>query len=289
MASMRDAMKRLQIIYEACAPEAIEEAAIENAMDEFSKMRKKIHKGVKEVRVALKERESLMAQSGGTSNEVAEASYRIRVMIRNLKEDSTKLQNIAAKDEKKKRIKDQEQLQERKEIVTLCQQHIEECENLEKKRFNEGHGVERVALLTSNNKAKPEDDSRAQLFAKKGGEPDPYLDSELNDIDVDEDMQKIKEKNKAIDTDLEGISVGVGKLKQIALDMDQELTNQNEKLDEVDKKVENALDHVDNLNIKMKKSLEGVMKGDRFMVNCVLLCILLAIVAFISSIFSTSK
>ena len=35
----------------------------------------------------------------------------------------------------------------------------------------------------------------------------------------------------------------------------------------------------------MKKTLDGVMKGDKFMVNCVLLCVILALAAFISSQF----
>jgi t-SNARE complex subunit (syntaxin) len=51
-------------------------------------------------------------------------------------------------------------------------------------------------------------------------------------------------------------------LKEIALDMGQELDKQNEVLDRVDVKVENALDHVDNINIQLKKALDGVIMVD---------------------------
>ena len=50
MSSLRDAMKRLQIIYENCAPEAIEKKANEAELDDFTRLRKKIHAEVKAVR-----------------------------------------------------------------------------------------------------------------------------------------------------------------------------------------------------------------------------------------------
>ena len=50
MASMRDAMKRLEAIYNACAPEAIEKNKEEATLDEFSRLRKTIHAQVRQVR-----------------------------------------------------------------------------------------------------------------------------------------------------------------------------------------------------------------------------------------------
>lgn len=41
--------------------------------------------------------------------------------------------------------------------------------------------------------------------------------------------------------------------------MGQELDRQNDDLDRIDRNVENALDHVDNINITMKNTLEGVI------------------------------
>ncbi|KAJ1562026.1 hypothetical protein HK096_002396 [Nowakowskiella sp. JEL0078] len=100
MASMRDAMRRLQIIYESCAPEAIEAKDAEKGLDEFTRIRKKLHGDVKAVRQAIKEREALISMHG-TTTETAEASYRIRVQIRQLKDEVKKISEIVAKEERK--------------------------------------------------------------------------------------------------------------------------------------------------------------------------------------------
>jgi hypothetical protein len=54
-------------------------------------------------------------------------------------------------------------------------------------------------------------------------------------------------------------------------------------LSTITKKVDKAQDHLDNVNLKLKSALDGVMKGDKFIVNCVLLTILLCLVGFIST------
>eukprot|EP00842_Homolaphlyctis_polyrhiza_P001101 jgi/Hompol1/1992/HPOL_002113-RA len=286
MASMRDAMKRLEHIYQQCAPEAVEEKTAEANLDEFSRIRKKIHADVKAVRQALKDREDLLRQ-GGTTTESAEASYRIRVMIKTLKEQVGRMQEIVDKEAKKKKPKDPEKIAEHREIFTLCQQHIEECENLEKRRQADAYAADRLELFSGGGGA---GGGASGGFGGGGGGPiegnDPFTHSDLPDIDVEEDMKAIRARNKDIDKDIENLGVGVLRLKEIALDMGQELDRQNDDLGNLDNKVERALDHVDNINVTMKKTLEGVMKGDRFMVNCILLCVILALVGFISTQFT---
>lgn len=283
---MRDAMRRLQIIYEACAPEAQEQKEAEKTMDEFTRLKKKVHLDTKNVRKDLKEREQMLSL-GGTTTESAEKSYRIRIAIRQLKEDYMRMSEIVQKETRKaakKPPKDPEQLKARQEILQLCQQHIEELENLEKRKFNEAYMADRADLMGGA--------SRQTYYAGgkgKGGEeaPDPFTNTELRDIDVDDDLRQIADRNAEIDKDLDAIGIGVTHLKNIAHEMGEELDRQNVALDDIEAGVDKALDHVDNLNIKMKKTLDGMMKGDRFMVNCVLMCILLALVAFVASQFTT--
>jgi hypothetical protein len=50
MASMRDAMKRLQVVYEHCSPDAAAQAAAEKGLDMFLRLKKKIHQDVKATR-----------------------------------------------------------------------------------------------------------------------------------------------------------------------------------------------------------------------------------------------
>ncbi|TPX33172.1 hypothetical protein SmJEL517_g03810 [Synchytrium microbalum] len=281
MASMRDAMKRLQVIYDACSPEAMEQGAAAKSMDDFTRIRKKLHGDCKTIRSLLKEREMLTARMGTTS-ETAEASYRIRVAIRSLKEELGRMDDIMAKEDKKKKHKNPEEYAKRKEIAELCHKHVEEVEALEKKKFTDRVGSDRIELM-----ARSGDGARYRGNAAPGG-GDPFMESDLAPIDpdVDEDFKKIKGKNQDIDNDLDVIGKGVSKLKDIANEMNTELDKQNEMLDAVDTKVNNALDHVDNVNIKMKVALEKMMRGDKFMINCILLCVLLALIAFVATEFT---
>lgn len=54
MASMRDAMKRLAVINDNCNPEAAESSAAEKGLDEFTRLKKKIHADVKSTRLVIK-------------------------------------------------------------------------------------------------------------------------------------------------------------------------------------------------------------------------------------------
>lgn len=47
---MRDAMKKLTVINENCNPEAAENSANEKGLDEFTRLKKKIHADVKAAR-----------------------------------------------------------------------------------------------------------------------------------------------------------------------------------------------------------------------------------------------
>ncbi|KAI8802928.1 hypothetical protein BJ742DRAFT_910132 [Cladochytrium replicatum] len=287
MATMRDAMRRLQIIYEACAPEALEANEVVKSMDDFARMRKQIHDDVKAVRMALKEREALRERSGTTTTESAEMSYRIRVQIRGLKESAQRMSDLVSKEDRKKRNRDEEKIAAHKEVLELAMKHIEECENLEKGRFGEAAMAERVNLLSKPGRGNDELRHRGGGGGGGGGgDVDPYMKSELPDIDVEEDLKNIGEKNKLIDDELHQIGIGVSKLKELANDMGQELDAHNEVIDDIDKNVENVLDHLDSVNLKMKKALDKMMKGDKFMVNCILVCVVLALVASIAGIWA---
>lgn len=99
-------------------------------------------------------------------------------------------------------------MSDKKQTVELCKQHIEECENLEKRRGLESHANDRIELLHVSNNAKHVD-------------ADIFTHTDLPDIDVEEDFKIINNKNQDIDNDLEYISKGVQDLKNIAIDMGQ--------------------------------------------------------------------
>jgi hypothetical protein len=92
---------------------------------------------------------------------------------------------------------------------------------------------------------------------------------------------------------LDVIGEGVTKLKEIALDMNQELDKQQDLLNTIDSKADKALDHVDNINVSMKKALDGVClyvgferwRGDSFKENSLCRLIILWSTVFSSASF----
>ena len=50
MATFREAVKRLQIIYNECAPEAIERKEKEKDLDDFTKLKRRLHQDTKQTR-----------------------------------------------------------------------------------------------------------------------------------------------------------------------------------------------------------------------------------------------
>ncbi|KNE57726.1 hypothetical protein AMAG_04585 [Allomyces macrogynus ATCC 38327] len=145
MTTMKDAIKRLKLIDEACNPK--EKDAENQGLDEFTKLKKQISNDVKAVRQIIKERDDLLkadksSKKGvGSGTETAELSFKVRSHLKTIKEEIAQLDAIVKKAEKKLKGKNKPDLQEiidsRKEIVKLCQSHLEECENLDKARFND--------------------------------------------------------------------------------------------------------------------------------------------------------
>ena len=88
------------------------------------------------------------------------------------------------------------------------------------------------------------------------------------------------------DKELEDIGKGLEVLKEIAVNMNQELETQNQMIDEIQTKVEKAGEKLGTLNVKLQQTLDKVMKGDRFLMAFILLCLLLAIIGFIASMFA---
>ena len=96
MTSLRDAHKRLEIIYAATSPEVQDQNAADAGLEEFERLKKKCHNDLKGIRQALKDRDMATARGGNTA-ESAEASYRIRVMIKSVKENVNRMEEIYQK------------------------------------------------------------------------------------------------------------------------------------------------------------------------------------------------
>jgi len=255
-------MKKLQRIQDECVEkQGLVETKDEN-VDEFTRVKKKVAFELNEVRKMIKERDELELSTAGTRHTV-EASHNIRKKLKDCKAEAQNLDALQKKDrtkfEKKNKTNPEKeaQIENREEIVGLVFQHIKEVESLN----NRKHG-DSAFMGGSENK-------------------DATI-TELPNID-DEGFQLLRRNDAQLDKMLDGISDSVAGLKEIAIEMGKEAEAQGVMMDDLDNKVDKVNDELENLNTRMRKALESVRKGDRFIIDIILLCVLLGIGGYIYS------
>ncbi|ORX45382.1 hypothetical protein BCR36DRAFT_299744 [Piromyces finnis] len=281
-------LNKLKFIYDQCAPKEDKSKDKKSVVtDEFTILKKKIHEDLLDVRRALKEREKLFLENEN-SQETAEASYRIRCSIKSVRESANNLRDMANKSEKKPTEEEKRFVEKRKDIVDLVFKHIEECEMLEKKRFSDKITSDRKKLFASPTKENGNGTLSSNPFAVQSTNPfatneekDPYMDTNLDDFNIEEDLVQIKLNNQEIDKQLDEISEGVKVVKQIAIGINEELERQEEIINRVEEKVDVANAHLENLNYKMKNVVLKSMKGEKYMLNAILAMVIVTIIGFI--------
>jgi len=228
-------------------------------LDDFTRLKKRIAREIKQIRRDIQEREDLL--SHGTNNpQTIQLSSNIRNQLKSVKDDAETLRTMHSEYEEKSRRKkkggdpqEEALLSNRTEIVELAFKHIEECEVLEKGRNSTYY-------------------ARAQYAPTAGA----ATVTSLPDID-DGDFAQIRQTDRKIDQELEEVSKGVAVLKDIAINMNREAQKQNMMIDQIDNKVEKANTQLQNLNKRLKDTLQKIRKGDRFIMDFILLCVVLAI------------
>jgi len=237
--------------------------ADENA-DEFTRLRRKVAFDVKNIRQLIHDRDEMEKSAPGTVATV-ELSHQVRQALKDIRTDAVKLDKLQ-KDEKAAYIKKNKQdedkekeIENREEVVGTVFDHIEECKLLDQKR----HG-----------------DS---AFSSKPGAPKDPLITSLPDID-DAGFQLLRKNDQIIDGMLENVAAGVNELREIATEMGKEAEHQGVMLDNLDAHVDKVNDDLENINIRLRKALESVRKGDRFIVDIILLVVLLGLIGYIYSI-----
>ena len=105
--------------------------------------------------------------------------------------------------------------------------------------------------------------------------------TELPDIETQQGLMQLEQKNRQIDDQLDVVAEGVQELKQIALTMNAEAKTQAAMVDEITNKVESVQSHLNTINKEMKKTLASTRSADRFILDFILLVILLAIIGYI--------
>ncbi|KAL9413084.1 hypothetical protein AB3S75_041706 [Citrus x aurantiifolia] len=90
------------------------------------------------------------------------------------------------------------------------------------------------------------------------------------------EMRKMKQ-----DQGLDVISEGLDTLKNLALDMNEELDRQVPLIDEIDTKVDKATSDLKNNNVRLKETLLQVRSSRNFCIDIILLCVILGIASYL--------
>jgi len=262
-------MKKLKQIQDECVEKQGQLIITDQNIDEFTRLKKKLAFQVKNIRQLIADRDDMEKTAPGTVATV-ELSQQIRQAMKEVRTDAQSLDKLQ-KDEKAKYIKKnkqdegmEQQIEHREEIVGTVFDHIEEVKQLDQKR----HG-----------------DS---AFSSKPGAPKDPLITSLPDID-DGGFQLLRKNDQVIDGMLDNVAAGVHELREIATEMGKEAEQQGIMLDNLDAKVDRVNDQLENINVRLRKALESVRKGDRFIVDIILLCVLLGLVGYIYSIIKKKK
>ncbi|KAI9076191.1 hypothetical protein K1719_041889 [Acacia pycnantha] len=93
------------------------------------------------------------------------------------------------------------------------------------------------------------------------------------------EMRKMKQ-----DEGLDIISDGLGTLKNLALDMNEEMDRQVPLIDEIGTKVDKASSDLRNNNTRLRKTLNEVRSSRNLCIDIILLCVLLGIFSYIYNI-----
>lgn len=256
-------MKKLQKIEDECVEKKGTTTQVpDEDLDEFSRLKRKVAVQTKNLRQMIKDRDDLEKSAPGTVATV-EISHNIRKALKEIRQDAADMAKLQKAEhetyvKKNKEVPEKEQqIEKREEIVNLVFDHIEEIKLLDQKRMGD-----------------------SAFSAKKN--TDPTI-TELPDID-DAGFQMLRKNDKVIDDLLDNVAAGVTDLKEMASEMGKEVELQGVMLDNLDAKVDKVNDELENINIRMRKALENVRKGDKFIVDIILLIVLLGLCGYIYSI-----
>lgn len=101
-------------------------------------------------------------------------------------------------------------------------------------------------------------------------------------------LRQLKERDDQINEGVEKISRGVDVLQEIALQQQEEVKKQNVMLEGLATHMDNVHDHVNNVNQKMKTTLDEVARsGDKFCIDALCILLLLGLIGVLYQLTSS--
>ena len=233
-------------------------------------------------------------------------SQQIRNALRAAREginDLKELQRAMAK-KKKKNEQHQALLAKQQKQIDLLQSYIDNYDEWQKKRTRmastEGAQNELFKQFQSTPSSDsteinltpipPPNSAAAQLLGSpsSSGSPStleipPDIPSSLlqEEEDISQEMSVIQQNEDLINEGLDQVHYRIRRLHVLATEIGDEITVQNEMLAETTNNIDKAQSHMESVNGKLKKLVKATRSGDKIILDCILLVVLLAIAGFI--------
>lgn len=264
---------RLEKMYEELGDKENKQG-LDTELDEFTRLKRQLGKQLSDIRNMIAERDDLLSQftgSGGKqsvqlSSQIREALREVHALHERLKARVAVEERDARKERKNSLTEDE--LETHRQVVELIAKHIEECEALEKKRYQSRVGGRGGAKTSAK--------GEIRRVAMETGLAPIEVDPELA-----EGLQQLQRNDEKLDEQLDVIAKGVQRLKGIAVDQSNEVKLQGVMIDQISDNMDKATDHLNDANTRLKETLEKAGGATSIIVKVILLVLLLSIGAYL--------
>jgi len=217
--------------------------------------------------------ESMQGQdrTGTNSKEVIIAQNTIRQELSELNDEWQQLDSLYKIEAKKRKSKySPDELRTRQQILSQLQQEIQGIKDMQRSGYIKGY--QGFQLTTMEN---------SDMFKAAEGGPKGVVAKGPQEEMTDQNrlaLQLIRDKDRQIDEEIEQIGIGVGELENIARAQRDEVKLQNQMLGSLEEKVDAVHDHIANVNLRMKDTLDKARKADKLCVDIICVLILIGMI-----------
>eukprot|EP00761_Pharyngomonas_kirbyi_P013348 gb/GECH01013376.1/.p1 GENE.gb/GECH01013376.1/~~gb/GECH01013376.1/.p1 ORF type:complete len:293 (+),score=102.55 gb/GECH01013376.1/:1-879(+) len=281
---MNELLGRLNRIQTECGGNQPEQDETDKVKDPFDRLHFQVMRNFKDLSEALKELNE-------DENNVR-LKQRVRKLLDTTKKQTRELGEIHRKKSKKKNRRNDSNQAERAEKLVAVENTYNKLNKIYRGRYqhnmpsnrNRGGGNTLRQDLTHRNT-----DTLSKPLLDSGGDNSVIADErddadEVPDIDLSEFQTQLKETDAQIDEGLDYIHSGVVRLKNLATNVNDELQTQDVMLDEIERKIEKNDEGIQQLNTKLKKSLDQAGGCTRFVIVIIMVVIMIGIGGYIATI-----
>lgn len=240
----------------------------------FLELKSSIVNHLKEVHALIEEQS---ASKRNNPKEAIAAQADIRELIRQASDEWSELNDLYKKEARKKKSKfTAEEMEVQQALVMQLNQEIEKVKEIQLAGYGRGGSTEQKVQLNLGALAALD---AADLSNNEGSNSNAWTPGTTGTAltgSQQVQLQQIQDRDAEFDQDLDQLGEGIQDLHDLALQQGEEVQRQNAMLNKTTQRVEQTYDHMENVNTKMKETLEEVGRSsDKMCVD--IMCILLAV------------